>query len=642
LEALAVKTASTGFNRSAPLCAAAGALAILCLAALCPAPTQGQAARKTQAEKDSLKALNRAVQSLRQYGWQLDLLAQQGAPARSPTAGMVKGVCEVQVATYCYGPRNGQLTYGGFGTWAASLRFGPRRYPGSYAKRYNWAYNRYMDSLRSIHKVIPGDRWILGELLRLPLEHQSYGLALEHLSHCASDDWYCNALIAYMLQISGALPRADTVWTRVLGMMPDIERCAWLDPSWVSSDPGVAKTIRSMTCAERERVARRVWWLADPLYSRPGNERLAEHLTRSVELLIRLGHARRAGMNPAMVLRTKSPPADSSVLYMLRPEIQLKYAPWGVSLGWGYSELLMRLGPPRFFASGDEGTIAQYPPERMAFVPNGRIFLNHLAARAADWNINHPLAFEFMNGWYTPVNDLPFQLAWFRRGDSARVIAVADARGDSTLIRSTPAATLFMQRDFDEPQRLFKGSDGPLFRFDFSTAGDSTVASIELLARNGNAGRARFASGPQVMPDQRLTLSDLLLLEPDGALPSSLDAASLKALGGTQLPERSAVGVYWEMYGAEPADSIDVQLSIVRIRTPSIGGAIRGLFGAALADSMLVSWTEAPTPRAEVEPRSINISPAELTPGRYVLSIVVSVRGLQRVVSSREVEILRR
>ncbi len=587
--------------------------------------------------RDSVRAHNRAVQSLRQFDYQVRLLDElwTGGGAQ------VLGACEIAVADFCFGPTNGKLAFGGLGTWPAAGRFRPAKYSPRVETRYNFLVKRYTDSIQKVLKTIPKDQFLHAELVRVPLERANYIAAFDNLKTCGLDDWWCDAVRAYVMHVAGSQARADSLWDKVVQVMPPIERCAWLDPRWISDDDGFIKQFRTLSCSERERIANRVWWLSDPLYSVQGNERRSEHLSRSVDLLLRLGYKTKIGMTTAMVLRSKAPPNDSSVLFKLLPRTQLKFAPWKLAERWGYDELVMRAGPPHFFAPGDGVTIAQYPFPRESFVPSGQIFIDHLQARADDWNLHDPFAFEFMNGYRAPIRELGYQVAYFRRGDSARVVAATDIRGDTLLIPLKPEPQIFLQRDFDQPANRARGSGGPVYRWAFPATRDSTLASIELVATNGTAARARFATGPQPMPEQRVTLSDVLLTLPSTLLPRDLSEAEPIALSGVTIVDSANVGVFWEMYGTNSSDSISFELLVSRVRGGGIGRLLRGILGGA-PDSVLNSWSEPARAREAIEPRAINLSLAVLRPAKYVLSLAIDVPGQARVITRREIEIVSR
>jgi hypothetical protein len=607
------------------------------MALLAGAPAASLAQKN--AARDSAYARMRAVQALRQYEYGMRLLWEMN---RLPPEmiGRATGYCEMNVADYCYGPKNGGVSYGGFGTRAASPRFRVRKFEPGLGRRFNFLFNRYRDSLIKIHRIIPGDRFVLGEMVRLPLERSNYIGGMENLMRCKADNWYCTALKAYLTDIAGSPIRADTIWTSVLPHIPTHERCYWLDASWVSSDPGFYRSFEKHSCGDRERISRRVWWLSDPLWSGAGNERLSAHLTRNVELLLIAEYRRADQMTPAMVLRSAAPPRDSSMLWAIRPEVMKRYAPWTVVFGWGFDELVMRAGPPHFWVGSPDGQVAQYPHPRVSFVPHGRIFENHLDARPGDWLIDDPWAFEFMIGWNTPFRGIESQIAFFRRGQSVRVVAASDVSADSVLRPARLDPKIILQKDFDLPMRQFRGSDGPVYRFAFDAPHERTMVSIELTSR-GAVGRTRFAAGPSFDAGP-ISLSDILIIQPETTPPSSLSAAERLAFGTTRYYQNSNVGLFWEEYGLARGDEPDIDIIVTPTRVGGLGGLIRNLVGAGPSDSVVVRFRESPASGDAIQPRSVNLSLAGLRPGNYSLSLAVRLPGRAPVVARREISLIQR
>ena len=62
------------------------------------------------------------------------------------------------------------------------------------------------------------------------------------------------------------------------------------------------QAYRQLSCSERADSERRFWWLADPMISRPGNDRWAEHINRRFELVLheRLLWAALGGEHPVI------------------------------------------------------------------------------------------------------------------------------------------------------------------------------------------------------------------------------------------------------------------------------------------------------------------------------------------------------
>src|SRR2546425_10062931 len=62
--------------------------------------------------------------------------------------------------------------------------------------------------------------------------------------------------------------------------MPRDERCRGTAGSRLLAG-GRARRYRRLPCDQRGAFEERLWWLAQPLYSLPGNDRRAEHLARA-------------------------------------------------------------------------------------------------------------------------------------------------------------------------------------------------------------------------------------------------------------------------------------------------------------------------------------------------------------------------
>ncbi len=600
-------------------------------------PAQPQPTTK----RDSVRTVLAALTSLRTLQYRLTLMESE-AKNMLGFFRMGNAYCEINVADYCYGPKNGGLVVGGIGTYPTKRRYTMVRFRPVEEDRINKMITLYIDSVTSYLKRIPNELWLSNESVRLDLDRGYFVRAYETLRHCTSEPWWCAALRGHTMVMAGVRERADTVWDAVLAAMPEKERCAWLDPTWVSDDKKFNKAYRAASCADRIKIAQRAWWLSDPLYTVPGNERRAEHLARVVELMLGAGFRRVGAMNPAMMLRSKRLPTDSTVLAVLDPALQLKYAPWLLTYRWGFTEIVMRVGPPHYTARTDGGLMAAlYPYPRVSFVPSGSVFLDHLHAHADDWSIHDPFAFEFVNGWFAPVRELNHQIAYFRRGDSVRIIAATDIKADSVFPESGLLKTLFLQRDFDKPATKSTGSGTGVVRFSLATVPESTLASIELVAKSGASGRVRLAVGPPPMPNQRVTLSDVLLVETRDTLARDLAQAESRALGTFRLAHGSTVTLFWETYGLAPGEKPRFAVVATRQRGSLLGGLLRAITSRSDIDSLSIVQEEAAVEGREIESRSVNLSLGTLAAGSYMLSVTVEVPGQQRVVSSRPLEILR-
>jgi hypothetical protein len=168
----------------------------------------------------------------------------------------------------------------------------------------------------------------------------------------------------------------------------------------------------------------------------------------------------------------------------------------------------------------------------------------------------------------------------------------------------------------------------------------------------GRVGIARFRSGatPPMMPDQRITISDLLIFAPDTTRaaeeqPRTLEDVLPRAFGTTTVDRRTPLGLYWETYGLGRTDTAIVALTAER---EGGGEGVLQRLGMALG---LVDRPSGVTVRYALEPsragggststagQALSIGLNALAPGNYNLKLEVSVSGQELVTSKRAITI---
>src|SRR4029079_4752902 len=97
--------------------------------------------------------------------------------------------------------------------------------------------------------------------------------------------WWCDALLGLTLHIAGNYLAADSAYAMALEGMPSPTRCHWLNLAPLLDDD-VRGTYRKMTCPQREAIDQRIWWVADPLFMVPGNERRTQHFSRVLHTVL--------------------------------------------------------------------------------------------------------------------------------------------------------------------------------------------------------------------------------------------------------------------------------------------------------------------------------------------------------------------
>ena len=619
-------------------------------------------------ERDSVAAHHAAVEAFRLFQYRYHTFVWQPMVSQEQVID-VEATCEVRVGDFCYGPHNGKIAYGGLGGVRAFQRLGLATNSKTFRKPANLYLSMYTSDLRRQLARIPGDRWMVGEMVRIYSELGQFGRAEDFLKGCRSDAWWCSALRAHVKHVLGEWVASDSLFEVALKAMPPEERCAWLNPSRVIGDKDARKALDEMSCESRERVARRTWWLSDPFLTRPGNERRSAHFSRIVMLALDAASFRRAWATPAMMNAKRVPPMapplvtdpDMPLLRQCGSYGNTRYSTGGsagiIVFLIGYPDLVMRVGPPQYcntrpasFMPEEPLNInTQYPLHRNAFIPSPAAFMSHLDAPASAWALHEPEPYEWMHEWNRPIYDLSYQAAYFKRGDSVRFIVASnapsaswsDAAGNAVTAPPVMNGTLLLQEDFDLPSRSSRSEGRGTIVFDTRVPPLRSVASVELSLPRNATGRVRFGTGPDITTGNRVSVSEILLTQPIASPPSTLEDAKPFVLGTSRMPASAPVGLFWEIYGLRAGDTAKVSLLVVPQRGEKplrLGRADQLSSGQ---DAVTLEWTEPPAAGRPIEGRSLNVSLASLRRGRYTLSIAVTVDGQSVVESVKTIEIER-
>lgn len=504
------------------------------------------------------------------------------------------------------------------------------------------------------------NNWLIGQHTRVLVDQGRFAGADSALAQCAAEPWWCALLRGYSLATKLArmrMPGASSLpWLRVdadyqegLAAAPDEVRCRLTDLSELL-EPALRSQYVRMPCAARDSVNARVWWLADPLWSVPGNDRLAEQMTRTVliQLKTALSHDERFDWQVASG-------SDARV------EVVKRYG-WPAFVYWGgqHRDSVMNmhlslkgspLNPP--YAT------YEYSQGRVHLLPNRHALETPLAADAADWQLYAPpggdtiihfkieetyritdLSSEAMskharnarqqsywlregypsyvqNTLWWPVEhyaaprslvQLPIpQVAFLRRQNHAIVatsVALNSAIGrpagatiDSITLVVTPRPEFFA---FPATARGMVGSPAVLVG---NIPSEKSLLGIEFASGEYSlpAGRTRFGITPPPtlaqMSAKDRAISDVVLLVPAGgsdALPSTTEGA-LALMAPTDTVRRgSSIGLYWESYGYASGDTVTIEVRIQRTSGQSALRALGRAVGVAgsLNDPVFLRWTE--------------------------------------------------
>jgi hypothetical protein len=499
-----------------------------------------------------------------------------------------------------------------------------------------------------------GDDRIAAQRVRFAIDDGDQLGAVKAAAACERPDGYCGMLRGLVLFRAARIAQADSAFLDAIALMPTTERCAWNDVS-VLLEPEMRQRYASTPCAERAEFDARFWWLTDPLWLEPGNERRAEQYARKtlVTLLAPLGEDERQHWRPE-----KGGEAVAESL--------LRYG-WPTQMWWngyltdqGHDNWLSRT------AGADTAqpyVVREYSRDRLHTVPSAAALQAPLQAKATDWTLDGLRADA--NWWPREhygrdlgaiVQLLPGQSGMLRRRSTTRFVLATDldaARltrraGESvraTLFASHTASNLRSAGEFDarvgRPLVVDAAFDqGPVLLGveipgDLRTAAVRSRFSADIVAPLGALAGAKAVSQP-------------LLIEPpaDGVGALTAEAAVARMYGSTSLARVRRIGVYWEAYGFSATDTMEIALALSREDRPGIFERVSGGFGlwgeeGGRAD---IRWTEVPgggrtIVRMEgnvlVQMRSVALDLRRQRAGRYRLEVSMKTPGGIAVVNER-------
>jgi hypothetical protein len=394
------------------------------------------------------------------------------------------------------------------------------------------ARERLLTVLDSLGRLLPEDRWILGQKLRYFLEQGRLNTADSVAMGCAANTTvpttlgWCLALAGYTAQERGDYARADAAFSNALASMPEKERCEFQDLS-ILLDGRAAGQYKHATCQERDSLAAAFWRLVQPLYLNNVNDLRTEFLARITRMYIERD--------------TRTPMSghwDSD-----DRETLLRYG------GGQYYTQLAR--PP---GSTREAAIASHRRgPAFNFIPDARSLASPNQLTLQDWEYaNVATRSGYAPAWagsFQPL--LENQVALFRRGDSAVVVAAFKITDHVTTsltknFRAGVFAAVVDSGNIQTPIGTTLNNVGSTVVSTIRALWRPMIVSLEVMDTSSRAaGRARFALKLPT-PGTRLSLSDLLVYTPSDfcahQLGSSGSASASGASRAEQSPDRSLLG----------------------------------------------------------------------------------------------------
>lgn len=470
-----------------------------------------------------------------------------------------------------------------------------------------------LDALDDAAALLPGDAWIAGQRVRYLIEAGDDEGALSVARGCRSERWWCAALEGLALHEARKFVDAEQVFGEALAAMPAEERDEWTDLTLLLQ-PRDQRAWRQMAEEERKRLARRVWWLADPLWSEPGNDRLTEHYARWTMDRIQRG--------ARQVDRTR----------------------WGEDLReivvrYGWFTAWERYEPMFYGGSQSSSAIAYNDPRTWEFIPPLERARDPGLLEGDEWPLSEtePTTTRYAPEYAARIMALPHQLAVFPRPGGA-VLVAGYAVDDDSLPRTPQLRAALIAMDAEGNRAVSPwqptAATGALY---VELPGPRPVVSLEVREDSARVvARRRQAVAWQA--DARV--SDLLLLAHPDARPTELMEAARIARGSAVVAPGERVGVFWEMYGVERSDSLAVRVALIPARAVWGRRRLEAIGIAKAARTVRLGWTEG-VEAGPVVGRSLAVGvPRDLRPGEYTLEVTLTAPGgapstARRIISVR-------
>ncbi len=463
----------------------------------------------------------------------------------------------------------------------------------------------------------PGDRWIAGQRVRYLVEAGRAHDARAAAANCRPEEgWWCLALTGYAAHAAEDYVAAEMAYDRALAAMTPDQRCKWSDISrLMPSAP--ANMYRQLGCKTREPVERRFWWLADPLYLTPGNERRSEHYSRMVHIQFE-----------------EDGPSVSGSSWVS------SFSVWTIRYGWpaGWE----RERSSSLMASPEPQIITRYRGPSQVFEPGWKS-LDRLESLTPD---ALPLRPEGAKTGYVPTyaerfDTLRNQVAVFRRGDSAVVLAAYDLSSDSLPADRPVEAGLFLWADERDTPRATRAEQSAEGFLSLAAPPRSGLVSVEVKSRDGRrAGRTRSWLPLAPLDLGSIAVSDILLLSRSDSLPRTFGEAAPLARKTTSALS-APLGLYWEIYGLGTGSApVSISLTLVKEGKSWLSRAARSLgMGGDARPAVSLTWND--LSRADGDPTSgaIALDLVRNDPGRYTLHLEVSSPGRGTARARREITI---
>ncbi|MEP6832700.1 MAG: hypothetical protein ABJB74_04865 [Gemmatimonas sp.] len=513
---------------------------------------------------------------------------------------------------------------------------------------------KLLNILDAAQKANPNDTWIAGQRLRFAVDQRDTTRALAVANDCRGDEAFCLSVKGVVLQQSEKFLDAEKTFRQAETVDPARNSkemsCGLADALMLLNHDDV-DVFRSKSCSEQHTMMDRVWWLADPLWSVPGNERYIAHNVRTLQ----------ASLHAVTDRDERYIWAANGGGQAMR-ELVVRYG-WPSYTYWAGRQVDEEMNKYREF--GYEKNQYRVPPytakeylnDRTALLPSGNAVLDPFQLKDDAWQLYSPT--PDTDSWWpqehfyypTRIGTLNAGQDILWRRDTSDTYQLVIDNPLQKLDPSSTAASKAMLMGGDGPTTtrvLAQSATGKGFTLRLVAELPSTpiVMSAEVLPRTlrEQALRRRYAVRPpptlREMKNGEVAISQPLLLRmPNRTMLVPVDEPTvLRYMAGdlTFAPDEP-IALYWESYGFAAGDTVDVELKFRHEDELNAAQRALGAVGVGGArDSVSIKWRE-PDPRhasvvltgaKPVMGRSVAVDLSALQGGSYVVSIEMRRGGL--------------
>jgi hypothetical protein len=528
------------------------------------------------------------------------------------------------------------------------------------------ALAQLLGAIDAARRASPRDLWIHAMAVRYHALAGDYDEVAALAEACPAERWRCLMFAGFAQHLLKDFVIAERVFGDALAAMPEAEQCRWNDIGFMLDDDA-AKRYAKLSCRDRAAFEARVWWLADPLYLRPGNDRRTEHLARHVALYLL-----EQDMGPLDTRVRESVIAmgvglDQARVRSMRSDGRLMSAPSaqvraGIYNPAPYPQLLYSFFPSNAAIASpmrivpEDSVLIPVTQDRRVSSRRDSMTVTGNQTLTATYTLAYPILREQHFGpelAYIPIWD--YQVSYLSRGDSALVLGAVDLGLDQRTKDGLPVsremrAAMVMTRSEDDPPRVVAADSlSRRLRFMAIAPRDSALVSIEVVtARDASAGRVRLGTGLPVRPraangaPQRVSLSDLVMftVREGAGPPTTFDAVRTAMLGTTHLTADGPLGIYWEIHGIASTDSAAITLAVRR--GDARNGRTRIARTIPVDDASKTvkhtRWMQPDGP-SEIASHALHLPLDKMPPGVYTLELSVRVPGQQTMTAAKRITV---